>query len=178
MKTVFSVLCFLMIFGFSYAQDFRFGKVSDEEIKQKIHPIDSSADAAILYREAKSKFQNSSDGNWIITTNYLERIKIYSKEGAEYANKTIDLYNSKKQRDKVRNVKAFTYNEKPNGKIERIKLESNGIFDEEVNQYLNRTKITMPDVHKGSVIEIRYTIESPFVTNIDEYRLQEKILID
>ncbi len=45
--TAITVLCFLNI---SVAQNYKFGKVSKEELLQKQHPTDPSADAAILYQ--------------------------------------------------------------------------------------------------------------------------------
>jgi len=177
MRTVIFCLCFLMFYGISIAQDYRFGKVSEEEIKQKEHPSDPSAEAAILYRETKSEFVYSRVKGWFLETEYFERIKIYSKEGLKYANKTVDLYKGE-QNDEIKKIRAFTYNLDSGGKINRVKLESNGIINEEVNHHLNQTKITMPDVQEGSVIEIRYAIESPFIMHIDEYKFQEKIPVD
>lgn len=177
MKTIFLTLCLLTFINHSNAQDYRFGKVSDEEIQQKTHPTDSSADAAILYREMKTDFNYSRDNGWYLVTDYFERIKIYTKDGAKYANKTVDLYQDKNS-EVLKKLKAFTYNSKSNGKTNKVKLQSGGIIKEEITRFLNQTKITMPDVQPGSVIEIRYTVESPFVMNIDEYRFQEKIPVD
>src|SRR5690625_7640115 len=98
MRTVIFCLCFLMFYGISIAQDYRFGKVSEEGIKQKEHPSDPSAEAAILYRETKSEFVYSRVKGWFLETEYFERIKIYSKEGLKYANKTVDLYKRSEER--------------------------------------------------------------------------------
>lgn len=178
MKKIIFSLGLILVFTFTQAQDFRFGKVSDQEIKQTEHPKDKSADAAILYREMKTDFDYNRDRGWYLVTNYFERIEIYSKDGAEYANKTIDIYKGDKQNDALKKLRAFTYNLDDKGKVNRIKLESNGIVDEDVNHFLKQTKITMPDVQEGSVIEIRYTIESPFIMNIDEYKFQELVPVD
>lgn len=178
MNKVILSICVLMIYSFAAAQDYRFGKVSGQEINQKEHPDDPSAEAAILYREIKTEFDYSQTKGWFLVTDYFERIKIYNKDGADYANRTVDLYLGKQESDELKKLRAFTYNMGSNGKIDKIKLESNGIIKEEVNDFLAQTKITMPDVQEGSVIEIRYTIESPFVMNIDEYQFQELIPVD
>lgn len=178
MRKLILSLCVLMICNFVQAQDYRFGKVSDQEVKQKEHPKDPSANAAILYREIDTKFDYTTSRGWFLVTDYFERIKIYNKDGADYANKTIGLYLGKQESEELKRLRAFTYNIGSNGKIDKIKLESNGIIKEEVHEFLAQTKITMPDVQEGSVIEIRYSIESPFVMNIDEYRFQELIPVD
>lgn len=177
MKTLLLTLCLLIFINFSNAQDFRFGKVSDQEVKQKEHPSDSTADAAILYREAKTDFQYSRTDGWYLVTDYFERIKIYTKDGAKYGNKTVDLYQDKKS-EVLKKLRAFTYNIDSKGKINKIKLQSSGITNDEVSRFLNQTKITMPDVQPGSVIEMRYSVESPYIMNIDEYKFQKKIPID
>lgn len=178
MKKLLLSIGLVLIVGILHAQDYRFGKVSDQEVAQQEHPTDPSADAAILYREMKTEFQYTPDKGWFLVTEYFERIKIYKKDGAKYANKTIKLYKANSQNDDLRKLRAFTYNKDEKGKVNRVKLESNGIFKEDVNQYLDQTKITMPNVQEGSVIEIRYAIESPFVMNIDEFRFQELIPVD
>lgn len=176
MRTILSI-CLCLAFCITLpAQNFKFGKVSDEEVKQTQHPIDPTANAAILYREVKSNFQYNQDSGWILLTHYYERIKIYNKEGVDWANRTIRQYKGKGE-DKVVGLKGNTYNLE-GGKVSRVKLRNDGIFKEETSKYLNQTKIALPDVREGSVIEFEYTIQSPFITSIDEWKLQETIPID
>lgn len=172
--TAIMILCFLNI---SVAQKYKFGKVSKEELLQKEHPTDSNADAAILYREMKTEFQYTEDSGWFMVTDYFERVKIYNKEGFEWANTTIDTYKDEGE-DKLLGLKAYTYYLDENGKIKEVKLGSDGIFEEETTKFLTQTKITMPDVREGSVIEYKYSIKSPFIFNIDEFRFQETIPVE
>lgn len=172
--TTITVLCFLNI---SVAQNYKFGKVSEEELLQKEHPADPTADAAVLYRETKTEFQYTQDAGWYMVTDYFERVKIYTKEGFDRANATIDLYKGDGQ-DKLLGLRGITYYIGAEGKIEEVKLKNDGIFEEETSKYLSQTKITMPDVREGCVIEYKYTINSPFIFNIDEFRFQETIPVD
>src|SRR5690554_7680948 len=66
----------------------------------------------------------------------------------------------------------------PNNKVDRVKLGSDGVFEDDISKYMSQTKITMPNVQEGSVIEIQYAIDSPFIMNIDEHKLQDQIPID
>ena len=172
--TAIMILCFLNI---SVAQKYKFGKISKEELLQKEHPTDPSADAAVLYREVKTEFQYTQDTGWFMVTDYFERVKIYKNEGFERANATIDLYRGESE-DKLLGLKGYTYYLDADGKIQEVKLKNDGIFKEETTKYLSQTKITMPDVREGCVIEYRYTINSPFIFNIDEFRFQETIPVD
>src|SRR5690554_4162650 len=172
-----TVVLFLVICAVSNAQNYKFGKVSKEELLQKEHPLDPTANAAILYRETKTDFQYTQDSGWFMVTEYFERVKIYAKEGFEKANITIDLYKDEGE-DKLLGLRGYTYYIGDNGKIEEVKLRNDGIFEEETNKYITQTKITMPDVREGCVIEYKYTINSPFIFNIDEFRFQETIPVD
>ncbi|MGO3181525.1 MAG: transglutaminase domain-containing protein [Aequorivita sp.] len=172
--TTIMTLCFLNI---SVAQKYKFGKVSKEELLQKEHPNDPTADAAVLYREVKTEFQYSEDTGWNMVTDFFERVKIYNKEGFERANATIDLYKDDGE-DKLLGLKGYTYYIDEDGKMKDVKLKNDGIFEEKTTKYLWQTKITMPDVREGCVIEYKYTIRSPFIFNIDEFRFQETIPVD
>ncbi len=175
--TLFSVVMVLFFLNISMAQNYKFGKVSEEELHQKTHPTDPTADAAVLYRETKTEFQYSQDSGWYMVTDYFERVKIYTKEGFEWANTSIPLYKGEGE-DKLLGLKGVTYNLGPNGKIEEVKLRNDGIFEEKTSKYLSQTKITMPDVREGCIIEYKYTINSPFIFQIDEFSFQETIPID
>ncbi|OAD90012.1 hypothetical protein A7A78_07275 [Aequorivita soesokkakensis] len=174
--TAITVLCFLNL---SIAQNYKFGKVSKEELVQKEHPQEPTADAAILYREIHTNFDYSSDSGFYMITDVFERVKIYKKEGFDWATKEIDLYQgSSGANDEISGLKAYTYYLGANDKIEEIKLRSEGIFEEATTKYIHKVKFTMPDVKEGCVIEYKYTIKSPFINNIDEFRFQEMIPVD
>ena len=168
--TAITVLCFLNI---SVAQNYKFGKVSKEELIQKQHPTDPTADAAILYRETHANFDYSSDSGFYMVTDVFERIKIYNKEGFDWTTKEIDLYQGSSGKDEISGLKAYTYYLGANDKIEEIKLKNEGIFEEKTNKYIHKVRFTMPDVKEGCIIEFKYTIKSPFISNIDEFRFQE-----
>ena len=172
--TTIALLCFLNI---TVAQNYKFGKVSEKELLQKEHPTNPTADAAVLYRETKTDFQYTEDSGWYMVTDYFERVKIYTKEGFERANATINLYKDDKE-DKLLNLKGYTYYIGEDGKVQEVKLKSDGIFEEETSKFLKQTKITMPDVREGCIIEYKYTINSPFIFNIDEFRFQETIPVE
>ena len=178
MKYPITLLIALCFFQVAFSQDFRFGKVSKEELLEKQHPADSTADAAILYREMKSQFKYTPSGSFIVETDVFERIKIYNKEGFDWANKKIKLYQGNGgSDDELYGLKGYTYFMDGN-KVKDEKLRNDGIFEEEVNEYWEVTKFTMPAVTDGCVIEYKYTLKSPFITNIDEYRFQEQIPVN
>ncbi len=167
-------VCFLCI-GMQ-AQQLKFGKVSKEELEEKVYAKDSSAVAAYLYKHRNSFYQYYSGSGLQLITEIHERIKIYDKAGLDYATKTISLYKSGSTDEKFSSLKAITYNLE-NGKISESKLGKDGIFKSEYSKNINQVKLTLPNVKEGAVLEYKYRVTSPFVQSIDEFVLQEDIPI-
>lgn len=179
MKTKFlltSAILFLIVFS-SNAQDFRLGKVSIEELKQKVHPKDSSAVAAVLFEKAENKMVFSQSNGFETELVVRARIKIYKKEGYEWANKKVRYYLDSNLRERVSFAEVATYN-LVDEKIEKTKLKSDGEFDEEVNKYWGQKKIVMPNVKEGAVIEYQYTLYSPSIGNPRDWYFQSDIPVN
>ena len=159
------------------AQNYKFGKVSKEELEEKFHPIDSTADASYLYKYRRSYFNYSDTQGFQLITEIHQRIKIYTKEGFEYATKSINYYNPDSgERESVNSIKGYTFYLK-NGKVEKEKLSKDGIFQEKINEYNSRKKITMSKITEGCVLELKYTIVSPYPTSIEDVEFQKSIPI-
>ncbi|RZJ52108.1 MAG: DUF3857 domain-containing protein [Flavobacterium sp.] len=154
------LLFFFSLFNLS-AQEFKLGKVTIAELQEKVHSKDSSASAAILYKRGKSRIEYDQNDGFVTLTDVETRIKIYKKDGYDWANHSVVYYSGTGGREKVFFSDANTFN-LVNGKIEKTKLQSDGTFDEVVNKFTSRKKITMPNVKEGSVIEFKYTIRSEF----------------
>jgi transglutaminase-like putative cysteine protease len=170
---------FLVVSQVSVGQDFKFGKVSKEELMEKSHPTEPDADAAILYREYKTNFMYSQSDGFYAVTDIVERIKIYTKEGFEWGTKGESLYQSGSGgKEEMSGLKAYTYSLSAEGKIESEKLRNDGIFDEKASKYRRLKKFTMPNLSEGCVIEYRYSIKSPFIQSINPYRFQENIPVE
>lgn len=179
MKTKFlitSVILFLAVFS-SKAQDFKLGKVSIEELKEKIHPKDSAAVAAVLFEKAENALVYSQEKGFEVKLVVRTRIKIYKKEGYDWANKAVRYYLANNSKEKVSFSDAVTYN-LVDGKIEKTKLKSDGEFDEVINKYWGRKKITMPNVKEGSVIEFEYTLYSPNIGNPRDWSFQSDVPVN
>lgn len=176
-KFLIATVLFSMTVFSSKAQDFRLGKVSIEELKEKVHPKDSSAVAAVLFEKAENKLVYSQGRGFEIEFVVKARIKIYKKEGYNWANKAFRYYLVNNLRENVSFSDATTYN-LVNGKIEKTKLKSDGEFDEVINKYWGQKKITMPNVKEGSVIEYEYTLHSPNIGNPRDWYFQSDIPVN
>lgn len=171
-----TVIIFLLFIGqLTYCQNYKFGKVSEEELLETQHPEYPEATAAILYKKQKIMFDYIQGKGFIQSTEIQERIKIYNKEGFDYATKMISLYDgaSSASSEKLVGLKAYTYNIE-GGKIIKDKLKNSDVFDEDTNKYRKTTKFTMPNLKEGCVIELEYTIESQLFS-IDDIAFQQMI---
>lgn len=156
-----------------FAQDYKFGKVSKAELEEKFYPLDSTADAAYLYRSRRTYFDFiEQEGDFQSITEIHERIKIYSKEGFEMANKSIAYYNPDSgSTEYVSSIKGYTYS-LINGNVKKEKLSKKGVFKEKRDKYYSLKKITMPNIKEGVVIEIKYKLTSPYATSISDFQFQ------
>lgn len=159
------------------AQEYELGKVTLQELNQKNHPSDTSAVAAILFHKGKTYFDYVENSHFILVSEIEIKIKIYKKEGLDWANKEIAYYVGGDEDESVIINKATTYN-LVNGKIEKTKLNGEGEFKENVNKFWATKKITLPNVKEGSIIEYKYTVKSPYFSNLQDWKFQETIPVD
>ena len=136
----FIIIFFSLVFFESNAQEFKLGKVSVEELQEKNHPLDSTAVAAILFEKGAVDFEYSQNDGFVMTTEVITRIKIYKKEGYDWANKEVRYYIGSNAKETVSFSDAVTYN-LINGKIEKTKLKSDGEFEGKVNKYWGQKKL-------------------------------------
>lgn len=174
MKTNLTLL-FICLQTVLFAQSYKFGKVSKEEIEEKFYPLDSTADAAYLNKYERRYCDFSGANGLTLVTEIVERIKIYTKEGFRFATKSIYYYDpSSGSGDRLSSIKAYTY-ALEGDKIVKTKLEKDQVFKEKVNKYYSAKKITMPNIKEGVVIEIKYSNRSNYITSIDDVDFQYSI---
>lgn len=171
------ILFFLIFFSsYVFSQEYKLGKVTVEELKEKIHPIDSSASATILFKKGETEYVLDSDGHWSISTEVDYKIKIYKKDGLDKATQSFSYYVGG-SKEKVFISNAVTYNLEK-GEIVKTKLKSEGEFEEELNENWKVKKITMPNVKEGSIIEFSTRLVSPYIQKLDDFYFQSDIPVN
>jgi hypothetical protein len=159
------------------APKIKFGKVSKDELLMKYYEADTSADAVILADIGSLKFtyNNSSQNKGFV---YLFerhlRIKIFNKNGYEYANNEILLRHNKSRKEEIKKFKAYTFNLE-NGKVNSSKLSKSDLMTEEYNDKINISKFSMIDIKEGSIIDIQYSIQSDYLYYLREWKFQYDI---
>ena len=181
MKRIITLLGLFILFSVVKinAQNFELGKVSIAELKESFHPKDSSAVAAILFKNGKTSFEYTKSRGFVAITEVSMRIKIYKKEGYDWANFTVPYYVGYEnyKDDNVTFSSAVTYN-LVNGSIVKTKLNSEGSFKKNVNEYWNEASITLPNVKEGSVLEFKYILKTENIVKFPVFYFQYKIPVN
>jgi len=153
------------------------GKVTIEELKEKAHPVDTSAVAAVLFQVGRTYFEYSELNGFGMVTEIDTKIKIYKKEGYGNASHSYNYYTGGSPSETVTFSKAITYN-LVDGKIQKAKLKSEGEFTENRSKNYFRKKITLPDVKVGSILEFKVVIRSPYFSTLPEWYFQRDIPVN
>lgn len=143
-----------------------FPKLTEEQLKLEKVNYDKEANAVIL---AEDGFLEIYGGNYQLKVK--RRIKILTTEGIEEGN--IEIPYSKKYQ-KISGVKAQTIN-LSNGSYISSVLDSKDVFDVNSNQYFNKVKFALPNVHVGSIIEYEYMLINENLFLIDAWDFQHNL---
>jgi hypothetical protein len=154
-------------------EDFTFGNISKSEVILKTYEHDSTATAVVL-REFGSAYIDNESFNLIF--NYHVRIKILKKEGIKHATFVIPLHKNGSSIEFIKIEEASTLAFSEYGVLSGTSaLDKKNVFYEDPSQYVKLCKFTMPNVQEGSIVEVKYTIESPFLFNFRQWNFQSEI---
>lgn len=171
-KTVFALLVFCTtILNAQISFNSEGFDVNRNDLELNEFKNDSTANALILYDYGKS-FIDNVDYN--INTKIKSKVKILNKEGFDKATISIHLYNNERNKEKVENIVAETYN-LVDGAIRKTRLKKADIFEERYDENHSFVKFTLPNVKEGSVIVYSYTLISPFRFKYKGWQFQHDI---
>lgn len=161
------------------AQNYELGKVTIAELNEKVHPKDSSATAAILFKKGRTYFGYNKDVGFYANHVCEVKIKIYKKEGLNWADQKVRFYTGyeKLNEDRLEFSEAVTYNLE-NGNIVKTKLNNQGEFKTKINKYWKEKTITLPNVKVGSIIEYKYVLRSENLIKFPDFDIQFDIPVD
>ena len=183
---IFISVIFTVVYLISFSQKApaKFGKISVDELKNELCPIDSNAHAYYIFDYGRSYFQyadtkvssddvrSSRKGFQLFFKRHF-RIKIIDNQAFSRADFEIPLYRDGDE-EKIIKIRAVTYNLEKN-KVVKTKLEKKDVYTEETSKNRITKKFAMPAVREGSIIEIEYTIKSDFYFNLRQWCFQQTI---
>jgi hypothetical protein len=164
-----------------YAQDnpgyvLTYGTTSRYELAETSYPLDPEAEAAVLFDFGHYRFLPYETGNFRglkLRMEFTTKIKIYNEAGLKYAMFRIPYY-TPGGNDETVEIEGETCNLE-NGQIVRTPLSGSNIFTEQAGGNTSVKKIAFPNVRAGSVIQLRYTIETTWFFNMRTWWFQNKI---
>lgn len=172
MKKIATLLTTFLLISNSIAQtldSYTFGEVTKDEIDLKIYEKDTLANAVVLFEMGSTIFSIKKD-KIIISTTFYKKIKIFNTNGFEHGTFSIKLYKTNNDKEEVIDIKAITHNG-----FSKTFLNKSQIFNDKLTDNLNEVKFTMPNLKEGSIIEVEYTVNSPFKFNLTGWKFQSSI---
>lgn len=156
------------------AVNLKWGKPTTEEMEMTAYSADSLADAVVLARQDLVRF--SVVGNYFkISRTVKRRVKVLTDDGKSAANGAISYYYNKRATNNCETLgklKATAWNIE-GGKVVKTSMSNATISHEDVTERVRVTKYAVPQVHKGTVFEVEYTIDSDLVSKIDDWVAQD-----
>jgi hypothetical protein len=173
------IIIFCLCFSKINAQKYELGKVTVAQLQEKVHPKDTTAPAAIIFKRGKTFFTYNYTNGFSANHVYEFKIKIYKKEGLRWADQKVRFYigYEKLNEDRLEFSQAITYNLE-NGAIVKTKLDNQGTFKNKINKYWNEKTITLPNVKVGSIIEYKYILKTENLVKLPDFDFQYEIPVD
>jgi len=153
---------------FCQIKEITFGEIPNEDLVMAVYKEDPSADAVFLDEYCQVAL-TSYEKITVVSEHHI-RVKIINTEGLDYANIEIPYGID----DKIIGIKAATYNLE-NGVAVVHAVDKKDFYFENTSRYRKTLRFTMPNVRVGSVIEYKYTTQSPSYFSLYNMEFQKEI---
>ncbi|HZY81581.1 MAG TPA: transglutaminase domain-containing protein [Cyclobacteriaceae bacterium] len=174
---LFAGIFMLCISALAQKAPIKFGDIPMEDMKMKIYPLDSGAEAVVLADFGESVIEYNASEGFQINFERIKRVKILKPGGTKHAEFMIPLYhNSSGAEERLSGLKVVTYNLE-NGKIVETKVKNDNFMKEKYDQNVDFMKGAWTNVKEGSVIEYTYRVKSDFLFNFQDWEFQSDIPI-
>ncbi|MCT8338555.1 DUF3857 and transglutaminase domain-containing protein [Flavobacteriaceae bacterium TK19130] len=152
------IFCLIFATGFSQQNIFSaFGKPSALDLEMETFPPDPNAPAVVLYESALYEFKMVHN-NLRLLKNVYRKIKVL--DASEFKEGTIRILtyeNDKGAKEIVNNLEAITHNGH-----RKIYVAQTDMYAKKINERNNAITFAFPDIQDGSVLEYKYTVQTPF----------------
>lgn len=156
---------------FAQRPQIKFGDIKPADFSPSAYAVDSSASGVVLFDAGSSKYEGDTHGGFSIIFKRHTRIRLLNRNSFDLATITIPLYASGNLEEEIESLEATTYNLE-NGKVERYPITKSSIFKDRLNKYYTVRKFTLPNIKEGSIIEIKYTLNSPYERDLRSWTFQ------
>jgi hypothetical protein len=170
MKKTFFCCFFALCYVFALAQVSlpkveKWGEISQEDLKMTVYPEDSNATSVVLQDLGSIKLKNDG-ADWVIEFSRHRRIKILDVSALDKGNLSVGYRGAELQNIEIQ---MFL----PSGKLQKVEPDNN--YTEKSQKKKVNTKVFIPNVQKGCVVEYRYRIKEKFSHSLHPWSFQEDI---
>lgn len=152
-----------------------FPAISERSFETIVSPIiDSGSHAVVLWEQGTTEIVLHEAGRGLrLNHKYGVRIKILDREGFEKANYVLPLFKIGSEFEYAQKITGFTHTF--DGQIQTMSMDKSAIFNERLNDYVQLTKLSLPNISEGSIIDIFYEVVSPDIFNFRTWKYQDDI---
>ncbi len=166
----FFLLCFLPLISLAQERPVStFGQPNTLELTMTTYPKDANASGLVLFESGRNSVKVINNKIRLVKEVYV-KMKVLDAKNFEHATVNIPYYTGGTFDEKVVDIEAITNN---NGLKSYLKQAS--IFTEDPVSNWAIKKFTFPSVQDGSVLEYRYSIESPYFIYLGGWQFQSTI---
>lgn len=150
------------------------GVVTQYEMVMPEYEKDKDAEALVIYDLGDYYFRGVDNRGFILCMKKRLKIKILKQAGIKEANFEIPYYIEGQDWEDIETIEGTTYNIE-DGELKKTALTGKNIFEEKISENVRVKKIAFADVRVGSVIELNYTITTPYFFQIRKWEFQRNI---
>ena len=160
------LLCCTNLFSQKDYSKYKFGTVTDEDREMTVAPLDSSAEAYVLFDQLRLEVLQTPEGRPILHEYRHRQVKLLRESAFDRADIEI-VYN--RDNERVSSIKAVIH--LPDGSSEKIPKRE--IIRERYDDDRDIYKFTFPGVTAGAIIEYAYLKTDEYITVPSRYYFQE-----
>lgn len=147
----------------------KFGKISLDDFSP--YTGDTSYGAVIIADIGSTSFVGNKKGWFSHVFKRYTRIKILNQKAFALATQQLYLYKNGDNKEELIDISGAVYTN-DNGKINDVRLDKRGVFEEQYSANFLAEKFTLAGVKAGAIIEYTYTIKSDFDFRLHPWEFQ------
>ncbi|MDR0829631.1 MAG: DUF3857 domain-containing protein [Prevotellaceae bacterium] len=165
---------------------FELGKLTPYELTMTEYEADKTADAIVIYEGGDFYFkytERDNDYYFALVKTYKTKIKILKSSGVERGKFAIPIFKESEymfEKFYIQTANVYNYNTQTN-QIEQSVFEDEAwliagkkVKEVKLNNNYTINEFTLPNVKVGSIIELEYVVETPFVFSF-QWQFQKSI---
>ncbi len=178
------IILFISLFVFFISEltastpPFDFGSVSQEELDLEYFRNKFPDEPAVIIgdiADCKFNFNNDSRRFQFVFERHT-RFMILREEGLSYGDYSIPFYVSDIGQENIRRFRAYVHN-LDGDRIRTTRIRPREGFENDLGNNWKELVFAFPNVRVGSIIEVRYELNSDFLFHLRNWRFQHRIPI-